>query len=269
VRLRAILAENLQLQLPGWSQVLELLETKHIEAAGWPTDAQEVLRSPQALAIYLQLDKKVRSEPLLSYQAMLDRLWDERVLSGSDGDKRSKVATDLADQMAAEESLWIPRAKLDDLKSEIDRLVAVGVLTPNAAGSSVGFAHQTMFDYALARAFAKETGRLSTFVLERQASLFCRPKVWAALTYLRGANLTGYEEEIGILWNAPGLRRHLRHLRIEFLGQQQEPTDFEETLMLSAFNRGDERALALRAIAGSPGWFERLQGTAILSGDDQ
>ena len=263
VRLRAISAESLQLQLPGWSQVLELLETKHIAAAGWPTDAQEVLRSPQALAIYLKLDEKMRSEPLLSYQSMLDQLWDERVLSGLDGAKRSKVATDLADQMAEEESLWLPRARLDDLKFEIDWLVAVGVLRPNAAGSSVGFAHQTMFDYALARAFAKETGRLSSFVLERQASIFCRPKVWAALTYLRGANPTGYEEEIGILWNAPGLQRHLRLLQIDFLGQQREPTDVEEALILSAFNRDDERALALRAIAGSRGWFERLQRSAL------
>jgi nucleoside phosphorylase len=263
VRLRAISAESLHLQLPGWSQVLELLETKHIAAAGWPTDAQEVLRSPQALAIYLQLDEKVRSEPLLSYQSMLDRLWDERVLSGPNGAKRSKVATDLADQMAEDESLWLPRARLDDQKAEIDWLVAVGVLTPNAVGSSIGFAHQSMFDYALARAFAKQTGRLSSFVLERQASIFCRPKVWAALTYLRGANPGGYEEEISILWNAPELRRHLRLLQIEFLGQQREPTDVEETLILSAFNRNDERALALRAIAGSPGWFERLQRSAI------
>ncbi|MFS0738685.1 hypothetical protein ABC347_16680 [Sphingomonas sp. 1P06PA] len=263
VRLRAISAESLQLQLPGWSQVLELLESKNIAAAGWPTDAQEVLRSPQALAIYLQLDEKVRSEPLLSYQSMLDRLWDERVLAGADGAKRSKTAIDLADRMADEESLWLPRARLDDVKPEIDWLLAAGVLTPNAAGSSVGFAHQTMFDYALARAFAKEAGRLASFVLERQASIFCRPKVWAALTYLRGANPSGYEEEIGILWRAQGLRRHLRLLQIEFLGQQREPTDAEEALLLSAFQRDDEQALALRAIAGSPGWFERLRSSAI------
>jgi len=263
VRLRAISAESLQLQLPGWSQVLELLESKNIAAAGWPIDAQEVLRSPQSLAIYLQLDEKVRSEPLLSYQAMLDRLWDERVLAGSDGTRRSEVATQLADQMADEESLWLPRARLDAVKDEVGALVAAGVLTPNAAGSSVGFAHQTMFDYALARAFACETGRLSAFVLERQASIFCRPKVWAALTYLRGASPKAYEDEIGILWSAEGLRRHLRLLLIDFLGQQRQPTAAEEVLLLTAFAPADERALALRAISGSPGWFRRLARSAI------
>lgn len=263
VRLRAISAESIQLQLPSWSVVLELLQAKGIAAAGWPVDAQEVLRAPQALAIYLQLDERVRSEPLLSYQAMLDRLWDERVLSGSDGAKRSRVSVSLADQMADEESLWLPRAKLDDVKAEIDALIAMGILTSNAAGSSVGFAHQTVFDYALARAFAKEKGRLSAFVLERQASIFCRPKVWAGLTYLRGADPQGYEEEVGLLWNAKGLRRHLRILLIEFLGQQREPTNGEETLMLSAFALNDDRSFAFRGIAGSPGWFARLKHSVI------
>lgn len=263
VRLRSISADSIQLQLPGWSQVLELLETKKIAAAGWPVDAQEVLRSPQALAIYLQLDEKVRSEPLLSYQSMLDRLWEERVLSGPDGGRRSRIATDIADQMADEESLWLPKARFDEVKDDVDALVRIGVLIPNSVGSSVGFAHQTMFDYALARAFAKETGRLSTFVIERQASIFCRPKVWAGLTYLRSANPDGYAEEITILWNTQGLRRHLRFLLIEFLGQQREPTDVEEALLVSAFDAPDEQALVLRAIAGSPGWFERLKRGTI------
>lgn len=263
VRLRATGAESLQLQLPGWSVVLELLEARGIAAAGWPADAQEVLRSPQALAIYLHLNEKVRSESLLSYQSMLDRLWDERVLSGSDGVKRARVAANLANQMAEEESLWLPRAKLDGIKAEVDALIAIGILTPNFAGSSVGFAHQTVFDYALARAFAKERGRLSDFVLERQASIFCRPKVWAALTYLRGADPKGYEEEIGLLWSENGLRRHLRLLLIEFLGQQRSPTDAEETLILSAFALSEDRALALRGITGSPGWFARLERSII------
>lgn len=263
VRLRSIAADSLQLELPAWSQVLVLLEGKGIAAAGWPDDAQEVLRSPQALATYLQLDESVRSESLASYQAMLDRLWEERVLSGPGGAKRSKFAMALADMMAEQESLWLPRARFDDAKDEIDALIAAGILAPNVAGSSLGFAHQTVFDYALARAFAKERGRLSSFVLERQASIFLRPKVWAALTYLRGADPAGYEAELAQLWTAEGLRRHLRYLLIEFLGQQRAPTDLEEQLLATAFGRNDERALAFRAITGSPGWFDRLERSWI------
>ena len=50
---------------------------------------------------------------------------------------------------------------------------------------SIRFTHQTLFDYALARSFARQRGRLSKYVLERRNSLFIRPKLWAALTYLR------------------------------------------------------------------------------------
>ena len=269
VRLRAIAADSLQLELPAWSQVLVLLEGKGIAAAGWPADAQEVLRSPQALETYLQLEESVRSETLASYQAMLDRLWEERVLSGPNGAARSKFATELADLMAEQESLWLPSARFDEAKGEVDALIASGILATNAAGSSIGFAHQTVFDFALARAFAKERGRLTSFVLERQASIFVRPKVWAALTYLRGADPVGYEAEITQLCVTEGLRRHLRLLLIEFLGQQRVPTDKEEALLGDAFARPDERALAFRAITGSPGWFERLDRTMIAQAMDE
>lgn len=263
VRLRSIAADSLQLQLPAWSQVLSVLEQLGIMAAGWPADAQEVLRSPQALATYLQLEEKVRSEALLSYQTMLDRLWEERVLAGPRGADRSRFATELADMMAEQESLWMPKARFDEAHDHIDALVSAGILALNASGTSIGFAHQTVFDYAMARAFAREPGRLTAFVLERQASIFSRPKVWSGLTYLRGADPTNYAKEIALLWSEEGLRRHLRLLLIEFLGQQREPSDVEASLLAAAFTNGDNRAAAFRAVTGSPGWFRRLSRDVV------
>ena len=139
VRLRSISAESLQLQLPAWSQILPVLESKGIEAAGWPNDAKEVLRSPQALATYLQLRESARSEPLGSYQAMLDRLWTERILKGPDGVARSQLAGSIADTMAEEESLWLARARFEEADGGIKALIAAGILTSSASGVSVGF----------------------------------------------------------------------------------------------------------------------------------
>jgi nucleoside phosphorylase len=258
VRLRSISAESLHLQLPAWSQVLPVLERKGIVAAHWPNDAQEVLRSPQALATYLQLGESTRSEPLGSYQAMLDRLWSERILKGPKGVARSQLAGSIADIMAEEESLWLARARFEGADSDIEALIAAGILTLNASGISVGFVHQTVFDYVLARAFSQEKGRLSGYALERQSSLFVRPKVWAALTYLRGADANSYNDELASIWNAPGLRRHLRLLLIDFLGQQKAPTDHEALLMEQALKLPDERPIAFRAISGSAGWFQRF-----------
>jgi hypothetical protein len=258
VRLRAISAESLVLQLPAWSKVLALLESKGIAAAGWPNDAQEVLRSPQALSTYLQLDEGVRSEPLGSYQAMLDRLWTERVVKGPNGPRRSELAGSIADTMAEEESLWLARARFDHVNDDIEALIGAGILTSNISGNSIGFAHQTVFDYALARAFSQERGRLSSYVLGRQASIFVRPKVWAALAYLRSADMISYEQELAVIWGTEGLRRHLRLLLIDFLGLQGAPTDHEALLMEQALKIADERGVAFRAMMGSDGWFGRF-----------
>jgi len=152
VRLKAVSTEALQLQLPAWSDVVKLLEARGVNAAGWPPDAQEVMRSPQALATYLQLEGHQASEPFASYQAMLDRLWEGRVLAG--GGTRGRLATTIAELMADEESLWLARARFDDRIEDVGVLEAAGVLT--TLGGSLGFTHQTLFEYALARGFARE-----------------------------------------------------------------------------------------------------------------
>ena len=126
------------------------------------------------------------------------------------------------------------------------------------SGLSIGFAHQTVFDYALARAFSQERGRLSSYVLERQSSIFIRPKVWAALMYLRATDANTYNEELRTVWGTRGLRRHLRRLLIDFLGQQAEPSDGETLLMEQALEAPEERAIAYRAMSGSAGWFRRF-----------
>ena len=136
----------------------------------------------------------------------------------------------------------------------------------------LGFTHQTLFDYALARNFARESGRLSGYVLERQESLFLRPKLWAALTYLREAEPDAYHRELEAIWNTSNLRRHLRYLLIEFIGQQAEPTDREEMLMVEALRLPPQKGRAYAALSGSPGWFHRFQGTFIaqaMSEDDE
>ena len=260
-RLQSVAAESVSLELPPWSEVLRLLESHGVRAAGWPQDAQEVMRSPQALATYLSLDGHHDSEPFTSYQTMLDRLWKERVLEHDEGGRRSLLAIEVANRMANEESLWLAAAKFDENTKDINALVSAGVLA--RLDRRVGFTHQTLFDYALARNFAREPGRLSGYVLKRQESLFLRPKLWAALTYLRDAEPNAYHGEIEVIWNEPNLWRHLCYLLIDFIGQQVEPTDREALLMEQALQLPEQRDPAYRALAGSPGWFERFRHSFI------
>src|SRR3546814_1305831 len=97
--------------------------------------------------------------------------------------------------MAEEETLWLAASRFDDRLGSRKRLEALGFIVRSENDLSIAFSHQTVFDYVLARTFVRSTGLLSTYVLERQASLFVRAKVWSALNYLREAEVKSYERE--------------------------------------------------------------------------
>lgn len=260
-RLKTVRAESLRLELPAWSTVLQLLEANGIQAAGWPTDAQEVLRAPQALSTFMKFRERATMPPFRTYQAMLDQLWRERILNQPDGGRLGQLASSIADQMAERETLWLAAARFDNQVADLEALIRNGVLA-RGDGESIGFTHQTLFEHALARGFAQREGRLSSFVLARVSSLFVRPKLWTALTYLRGVEPATYEQELQAIWAAPNLRLHLRHLLIEFLGQQAAPSDTEALLMEWVLKSANRR-VGLQAMAGSPGWFERFANSYI------
>ena len=257
VRLRSVEANSIKLQLPPWPEVIDILENNGVKAEGWPADAQEVMRSPQALAIFLRLKETGVDQPFITYQAMLDYLWSERILTRPNGPDLAQLASDIAQMMAEEENLWVARARFDSKASEVNILLALEILTAAETESSIGFTHQTLFDHALARSFACGKGRLSRYVLGTQSSLFIRPKLWAGLTYLRTVERPTYEMELEAIWSAPNLRDHLKMLLIDFMGQQAEPTDREAILMAQVLKEDNIRQFAFRAISGSAGWFAR------------
>ena len=255
-RLQSVYAESVTLELPPWNVVLQILASHGVHAAGWPQgrtgvdavaagpgDLPETPRAPRLRGIHELPD---HARPLVERTPARTR---KRCPLESACNRDRQLH-------AEEESLWLATARFDEKTSDVDALEAAGIFT--RLGQKVGFTHQTLFDYALARNFAREPGRLRSYVLTRQESLFLRPKLWAALTYLRDAEPKAYQGELEAVWNAPKLRRHLRYLLIEFIGQQAEPTDREALLMEQALQLQEERWTAYRALTGSPGWFERF-----------
>jgi len=262
VRLKSVNAEPLRLELPPWSSVLSVLEAHGVDGKGWPTDAQEVLRSPQSLSTFLKLSKNAQGAPNEKYQGMLEQLWQERLLAVPDGAQAAHLAGLLAEDMASKEALWVAIAPYDEYAKELALLEGAGILTrAQSSPGSVGFTHQTVFEFALARSFAQGGGKLSTYVAGREASLFIRPKLWQALTYLRAVDKHTYETELRALW-VSNLRTHLRHLLLDFLGQQQQPTSVEGDIFKGAL-AGDHRLAAYNAMVGSIGWFKLFSSTAI------
>lgn len=271
VRLRAIEAEAVALALPPWHEVKERLADVGIDPDTWPENARDVVRIPQALKTFIALVSSGRTEPFITYQAMLEQLWHDRIASADDSEPLILLTSDLAGQMAEEEALWLAASRFDDRLNSLNRLEALGFIVRSENNLSVAFSHQTVFDYVLARTFVRNTGLLSTYVLERQDSLFVRAKVWSALNYLREAEVKSYERELIKIWKPKNLRRHLRLLLIEFLGQVGQPLEFEKMCMSEVLNSPELRMFGLKAIGSGTGWFVHFASTAIrdaMSGTD-
>jgi len=271
VRLRAVEAEAVTLTLPPWHEVKERLAEVGIDPDAWPEKARDVVRIPQSLKTFIALVRAGRTEPFTTYQAMLEQLWRDRIALADDSESLIALVSDIASQMAEEEALWLAASRYDDRLKSLKRLEALGFIVRSENDLSVAFSHQTVFDYVLARTFVRNVGLLSTYVLERQDSLFVRAKVWSALNYLREAEVKSYERELLEIWKTKDLRRHLRFLLIEFLGQVGQPLEFEKTCMAEVLKSPDLRIFGLKAIGSSAGWFAYFASTAIqeaMSGTD-
>lgn len=124
-----------------------------------------------------------------------------------------------------------------------------------ADGLRVSFRHQTLFDHAVARAFVEAGERLLDYVRIHQDSLFPRPRIWSVLTYLREAAPETYRRELEAIWTLPGLRLHLRHLLLDFLGSRSDPGALEQRLLLPCFDDDGLAMKAARVTAGNRAWF--------------
>ena len=255
--LRLIDARLIHLELPTWEQVEEVLKLYKLNPEDWNQELKETLRNPQALSIFLALMVQDGDRPIASnYQQMLDQLWNQRVLSDDTG-KMSKTAMRVADLLTEQEALWLPVAKFDEIRSEIDMLVARDIL--RIESGRVGFRHQTLYEHARARSAAQDFGILVNTARSKQELLRVRPQIWHGLNYLREVDQGAYHQALDALWTDNELRKHLRMLLVDFMGMQKAPTAIEAQALLAALENDEWRDRVLISMAGSPGWFARLQ----------
>jgi hypothetical protein len=262
-RLAAIEAEDLELTLPPWERVAEILTKKGLNASSWPESFREILRVPQYLKLFLMhFTGPGEAEVFNSYQTMLEKIWSERVFNSERHRAAGNLILDLAEEMAEREVLYSPLAKFDARRAEVDYLIGAGLLQLDHSGHQLSFAHQTIFDFARARAFISKNASLSRYVLARQSSLFVRSKLWSALTYVRNSDPETYELEVTAIWRADGLRSHLRTLLIEFIGQHENPSPLELRLLKGACT-GQDCGVVLAATIGRKEWFNGLAAVEI------
>ena len=263
-RLSRLDAHAVRLQPLGWEQVSEVLAAQGVRADGWPDDAKALLRTPHHLALFLnRLRGSGEHLVFTTYQQLFNDLWEEHVVRPGGG--RSEFLHDVAGQLAEQEELWIDRGRFEKRWATVEALIAANVLCLTEDRFRVGFRHQSLFEFTRARAFAREGASLAAYVLTRQDALFVRPTLWMALNYLRRANPAIYAREFDALWNRADLRRHVKHLLIDFLSQveQPPPADWEQSRMIAALHDASWRRKALTAVTGKTEWFRLLAGSHL------
>lgn len=216
-----------------------------------------LLALPQWLKLFMKLSWSGGAPLPGTSGALLEALWQQKVLSPAlVATENEQTVRSVADTISDREELWIARASLAHHEVPLNRLLAAGILTNNALGMQVGFAHQTLYEFARARSFVGSESLLA-HVASRQGSLFVRPTIWMALHYLRAADSSRYRTEFEALWKAE-LRPHLRLLLVEFLGQLQDPSDFEASFLLPRLQDAAWARVAFNATSQSEEWLRRL-----------
>jgi hypothetical protein len=260
IRLTSIEAEVTELAPLAWETVTAVLQERGVNAAHWPSACRALLGTPQNLKVFLlRLTGTAEDQLFETYQQLYDDLWRQRVHRTPGGAERARLLMDLAERMADRETLWLPLAQVEEREGLVTALEAEDILMRSENRRSVSFRHQTLFEHARARAFARGQGSLATHVLARQDGLFVRPVLWSTLHYLRGADPESYQREMGRLWREP-VRKHLRHLLIDFLGQASSPapSQAEQAWLLGYLQTPEYRTKVLSAIRGNPAWVGTL-----------
>ena len=261
VRLSTLGAVAVTLEPPPWELVAPLLGRYGVSVEQFGKEQREVLRTPQHLAVFVHYFVKRDRHPAFStYQALLDHAIREDI-EGVYGRRTASAAERVAIEMASDEELWIARGRFTaEYDDELKNLLAAGFLVESENGLSIAFRHQTVFDFLRARAFMGGGRNLAEYVLtEKQESLFVRPILWSALSYLRESDRAVYRRELDRLWSHNELRLHLRLLLAAFLGQLPDPDEVEAAWLLPKLDDAEFQRRILLAMAGSPGWFRRIR----------
>ncbi len=258
-RFQSLDAKVVKLALPTQQQVHALLHRLQISAAEIPEALNETLRRPFALRIFVEILRRgVLARELIASQ-LLSTWLTSADLGGADTRREVlKLLEDLASDMTEAEALWRPADAYEVSSPQaVQHAIAAGIVVRQ--NGLLGFSHQAWLDDFQAKSFT--TGKLlADYAWQRQDGLFARATVLRALQRLRAFDLSAYERAIDELLGKSQTRRHLRHLVVDMVAGQQNPTPRERG-WVQQIVRNDvplaRRSLA-RVTANWAGWREHL-----------
>ena len=260
IRLRSIDATEVALSPLPRSAVESVLDTHGLPPLPEGVDV------PSPWLLRLVTDHPPARQVPLTLQSALDAWWTSVVTGGPLA--RQRVLERLTQEITLAESFWIDERRLteeveggQEALEALERANIVTRLTSQPA--LVGYRHQTVYSFALARTLASGTASLSDHVIHaRREGLFVRQPLLATLTYLRETDTVGYERELRILLESAE-RRHIRALLMQWLGSQEHPTVWERA-SIEALLETEDRDTLLASLAATPASLDWLAETPVF-----
>lgn len=163
----------------------------------------------------------------------------------------------LASWMSERQRLEAPFTMLDEFPRAVDILVSEHLIVRNRG--TVNFFHESFFDYVFARSFALRNQRIVDLLTSSEQHLFRRTQVRQILESLRQSDCPRYLQELEGIWNADGIRYHIKLAVAQWLGALSNPTEEERRIVVARDNAAQPlSALVRSAIYGTAGWFDLL-----------
>jgi hypothetical protein len=201
---------------------------------------------------------------------LYDRFWtakQERIRERrGEGVRWREVISLLCDQMSRKQALSVPWDRLLEFEGDANAMVSEHVLRRN--DRRVSFFHESFFDYAFARLFAAQDGRLPDLVLDGEQHLFRRAQIRQVLIYRRASgDNAGFLRDLNWLLTADGVRFHLRQTGLLVLAGLPNPQERELGLVQSVMTTFSDQlaSWARRVLFGSVGWLRILHDRGVLA----
>lgn len=224
-RFQTLRAQVVELGLPTFDQVANLLRELSIDPQNIPENLRDALRRPFRLKLYVDLVR--RGAPLAGLaDGLLLEAWLRSLNLDPDRHRRLvELLETLAEEMTETETLWRPADGFALDFGDILPLAEARELVVRRE-DKIAFAHQTWLDDFQARRFKTGTSLVEA-AWSRQDSLFGRATLLRGLERLRAYEPSEYGRALGLLLERPETRRHLRYLAVDFLSAQDQPTTTE------------------------------------------
>jgi hypothetical protein len=261
------------------SDVERLLAVVGVDAKQLLDGHRKLLSVPLHLDIYTRIvhaeankSGQVVTDPYFSLQELYGRLW-SRVVDFPASDRLANAAAidtpvaaiyALVSAMSAQKAVSVPVSTLDKFGLSTAYLLEQGLI--HEEGLNLRFIHHTFFDYAYARRFVGEGGRLCENVRGGAQGLFERSMVVQVLAYLRGTNPQQYIDELSCLLRSDDVHLHIKSLVLGWFGTLPRVLDEEVEFAHYFMNTNTGLLLTLASMSGNTAWFDKLNAAGFLAG---